>query len=74
MATVAAVHTILFWEPVTTATTRVITSMTSKVRESSYKLYSHADTYVFVRGTLIVYYFKRPINIQGYDPSQGSSE
>ena len=74
MATVAAVHTILFWEPVTTATTRVITSMTSKVRESSYKLDPHADTCVFGRCTLIGYDFNQPVNVQGYDPSLGSSE
>ena len=48
--------------------------MTSKVRESSYELDSHADTCVFGRSTLIVYDFNRPVNVQGYDPRLGSSE
>ena len=38
VATVAAVRTMLLREPVPTATTRVITSMASKVRESSYEM------------------------------------
>ena len=45
--TVAAVRTMILQESLPTATTRVITSMTSKVRESSYELDSHADTCVF---------------------------
>ena len=52
----------------------MITSVTSKVRESSYELDSHANTCVFGRGTLIVYDFNRPVNVRGYDPSLGLSE
>ena len=57
VATVAAVRTKLLREFIPTATTRVIKSMASKVRESSYELDSHAYTCVFGRGTLIVYDF-----------------
>ena len=74
MATVAAVRTTLLQEPVPTASTCVIKYVTNKVRESSYELDSHADTCVFGRGTLIVYDFNRPVNVQGYNPSLGSSE
>ena len=48
--------------------------MTSKVRESFYELDSHADTCVFGRGALIVYDFNRPVNLQGHEPSLGSSD
>ena len=48
--------------------------MTREVRYSSYELDSHAYTCVFGRGTLIVYDFNLPVNVQGYDPSLGSSE
>ena len=71
VATVADVRTMLLQEQVPMATTPVITSMKSKVRDSSYKLDSHADTCVFGRGPLIVYDFNRPVNVQGYDPSLG---
>ena len=60
VATVAAVHTMLLQELLPTATTRVITYMTSKVRESSYELESHSNKCIFGRGTLIVYDFNRP--------------
>ena len=65
VATVAAVRTMLFQESVPKATNHVIISMTSKVRESSYKLYSHANTCVFGRGTLFVYDFNRSVNVKG---------
>ena len=71
VATVATIRTIILRESIPTASTRVITSMTSTVRESSYKLDSHDDTCIFGRGTLIVYDFNRPVNVQGYDPSLG---
>ena len=74
MATVDAVHTMLLRESVPTATTRVIKYMTSKLRDYYYKLDSHADTCVFGRGALIVYDFNRSFNVQGYDPSLGSSD
>ena len=64
----------LLRELVPTATTRVITYIQSKVRESSYELDSHADTCVFGRVTLIVYDFNRLVNVQGYDTSLGSYE
>ena len=73
MITVAAVRTMLLRESVPTVTTCAIEYMTSKVRESSYELDSHADTCVFGRGTLIVYDFNRPVNVQVYDQSLGSS-
>ena len=74
MNAVAAVHTMLPREPVPMATIRVITSLKIKVRESSYELDSHDDTCVFGRGTLIVYDFNQPVNVQGYEPILGSSE
>ena len=70
----AAVRTMLLREPVPTATTRVITSMASKVRDSSYEMDSIAYMCVFGRGTLIVYDFNRPVNVKRYDPSLGSSD
>ena len=72
--TVANVRIMLLQSLVPTSTTRVITFMTRKVRESPYELESHADTCVFVQGTLIVYDFNQPVNVQEYNPSLGSSE
>ena len=74
VATVAAVHTMLLQELLPTATTQVITSMTSKLREYSYELESHADKCIFGHGTLIVYGFNRPDKVSGCDPSLRSSE
>ena len=73
VATVASVRTMLLREFIPTATTRVIKYMTSKLRDYYYKLDSHADTCVFGSGTLIVYDFNRPVNVQVYDQSLGSS-
>ena len=68
------IRTMILRELLPTATTRVIKSLKSKVRESSYELDSHADTCVFGFGTLIVYDFNRPVNVEGYDPNLGSYE
>ena len=74
MDTGAVVRTMILREQVPTATTRAIKSMTSKVRESSYKLDSHTDKCVFGRGTLIVYAYNRQANAKGYNQSLGKSE
>jgi hypothetical protein len=36
------------------------------------ELYSHADTCVVGSNALIVYDYKRPVNVTGFDPSKGS--
>ena len=63
VATVDAICTMLLQESVPTATTRVIESITGKVRDSSYEIDSHAATCLFGRGTLIVYDFNWSVNV-----------
>jgi len=56
--------------------TRFITNITSKVNsncETTLELDSHADTCVLGRDALILLDYGRPVQVQGYDPSLGST-
>ena len=56
--------------------TRFITDIKSKLKstgETTLELDSHADTCVLGRDALILLDYERPVNVQGYDPTLGST-
>ena len=55
---------------------RFITDINSKLKttgETTLELDSHADTCVLGRDALILLDYERPVNVQGYDPTLGST-
>ena len=52
---------------------RLIT-LTSKTRETSLELDSHADTCCVGEDALVIYDYDRPVTVSGYDPELGSRD
>ncbi len=57
--------------------TRIVTDLSSnldkQLRETTLELDSHADTCVLGRDALILLNYNRPVTVQGYDPTLGTT-
>ena len=49
-----------------------VSNSSLNIGKTRLELDSHADTTVLGKGYLVVHYFDKPVNVNGYDPKDGS--